>query len=82
MNENVFQCKDGIACSTGKHWKKRILLPIGFKLLTQVSMSEALLGKWVLKICSKVTGEHPCQSLIYWNHTLASVFSCKFSAYF
>ena len=28
------------------------------------------LGKGVLKISSKFTGEHPCGSAIYWNHTL------------
>ena len=37
----------------------------------------------VLKICSKFTGEHPCQSKIsIWNNTLAYVFSRKFAAYF
>ena len=35
------------------------------------------LGKGVLKICSKFTGEHLCR-----NHNLAWVFSCKFAAYF
>ena len=45
------------------------------------------LRKGVLKICSKFT-EHPCRSAIckakqlYWNHTSAWVFSCKFAAYF
>ena len=39
--------------------------------------SEVLLGKGVLKICSKFTGQHPCC-----NHTSAWVFSCKFAAYF
>ena len=41
----------------------------------------------VLKICSKFTGKHPCHSVIvakqlYWNHTSAWVFSCKFATYF
>ena len=40
------------------------------------SLSEVFLGKGVLKICSKFTGEHPCQSAMAW------VFSCKFAAYF
>ena len=37
-----------------------------------------------MKICSKFTGEHPYQNEItlYWNHTSAWVFSCKFAAYF
>ena len=45
-----------------------------------------LLGKGVLKICSKFTGEHPCRSVISmqfsWNHFSAYVFSCKLAAYF
>ena len=46
------------------------------------------LVKGVLKICSKFIGKHPCRSLIliakqvYWNHTSAWVFSCKFAAFF
>ena len=47
---------------------------------------EVFLGKGVLKICSKFTGEHPCRSAIvkqlYWNRTSAWVFCCKFAAYF
>ena len=51
---------------------------------------EVLLGKRILKLGSKFTGEHPCRSLIsikvakqvYWNHISAWVFSCKFAAYF
>ena len=46
------------------------------------SHSEVFRGKGVLTICSKFTGEHPCRSVIYWNHTLEWVFSCKFAAYF
>ena len=57
-----------------------------------------LLWKAVLQMCSykrlfwktwsKFTGYHPCSNVIsikwqlYWNHTLAWVFSCKFDAYF
>ena len=47
------------------------------------------LGKGVLKICSKFTGENPDQSVISIklqskarNHASAWVFSCKFAAYF
>ena len=36
------------------------------------SPPEVFLGKGVLKICSKFTGEHPCRSMI----------SCKFARYF
>ena len=37
------------------------------------------LAKGVLRICSKFTGEQPCRSAkqLYWNHSLAWVFSCK-----
>ena len=33
----------------------------------------------LLQICCKVTGKHPCKSVI-WNHTSALMF-CKFAAY-
>ena len=48
------------------------------------SHSEVLCWKGVLKKCSKLTGDHRCQSAkhFYWNRTLAWVFSCKFAAYF
>ena len=56
------------------------------------SHPEVFLGKLVLKICSKFTGEHPCWSAkcdfnkvalqLYWSRTSAWVFSCKFAAYF
>ena len=53
------------------------------------SHSEVFLGRGVLKICSKFTGEHPSRSEIsiaaeqlYWNHTSAWEFSCKDAAYF
>ena len=55
------------------------------------SYPEVFLEKGVLKICRKFTREHPCRSAIsiklvakqlYWNHTLAWVFSCRFAAYF
>ena len=49
------------------------------------SHPELLLRKGVLKICSKFTGEHSCQSAISiksHNRTSAQVFSCKFAAYF
>ena len=54
----------------------------------RTSPPEVFLGKDVLKICSKFTGEHLRRSVInkvalklYWNHTSAWVF-CKFAAYF
>ena len=50
------------------------------------SPPEVSLGKVVLKICSKITGEHPCRSVIskqlYWNHTSTWMFSCKNATYF
>ena len=62
------------------------------------SRPDVFLGKGVLKICSKLTGEDSCRSAIsiklqsnfyaevalqlYWNHTSAWVFSCQFAAYF
>ena len=47
------------------------------------SPSEVFLGKSVLKICSKLRGEHPCRSamsmkLLYWNFISTRVSSCKF----
>ena len=46
---------------------------------TKVRPLEVFLGKSVLKICSKFTGEHPCWSVISsnrnWNYTLAWAFS-------
>ena len=53
------------------------------------SYPQVFLGKSVLKICSKFTREHPCQSAIsikllcnFINITSAWMFSCKFAAYF
>ena len=51
---------------------------------------EEFLGKGVMKICSKFTGEHPCRSAIsiklqskFIEITLRHIgFSCKFVAYF
>ena len=50
---------------------------------------EVLLGKDVLKIYSKFTGEHPCRSVVsiqlqqlYRNRTSARVLSRKFVVYF
>ena len=54
-------------------------------LVAEKQLSRRVVGKDVLKICSKFTGGHPCRSTIairLLNHTLACVFSCKFSAYF
>ena len=46
---------------------------------TKVRPLEVFLGKSVLKICSKFTGEHPCWGVISsnrnWNYTLAWAFS-------
>ena len=50
--------------------------------LFRSSHPEVFLEKGDLKIYSKFTGEHSCQSAIYWNHTSAWVFSRKFAAYF
>ena len=47
--------------------------------------SEKFLGKGILKICSKFTGEHPCRSAIsikLRNRTFPWVFISKFTAYF
>ena len=40
-----------------------------------IQLMEVFLGKSVLKVCSKFTGENPCWSLI-------STFTCRFAAYF
>ena len=36
----------------------------GCILVKGSSSPDIFLGKYVLKICSKVTGEHPCRSLM------------------
>ena len=57
----------------------------GIRYWDRSSPPEVLLGKGVLKIYSKFTGQHPCdfnRKQLYWNHTLAWVFPCKFAAYF
>ena len=48
------------------------------------SHPEVFLGKGILKICSKFTGEHPCRSVVSIKllYTLTWMFSCKFAAYF
>ena len=54
-------------------------------LTIRTSCPEVFLGKAVLKICSKFTGEHPCRSVIWIKlpaRTSAWMFSCKFAAYF
>ena len=48
--------------------------------LRQKQPPRGVLGKDVLKICSKFTEEHPCRTAR--NRTSAWVFSCKFAAYF
>ena len=42
------------------------------------------LGGGVLRACGKFAGERSCRRAkqLYWNHTSAWVFSCKFAAYF
>ena len=59
-------------------------------VLVKRSHPEVFLGKGVLKICSKFTGEHPCRNVISiklesnfnWNHISPWVFFYKFAAYF
>ena len=54
------------------------------------SLSNVFLQKGVLKIYNKFTGKHLCRKKdfnkvalqLYWNHTSAWVFSCKFVAFF
>ena len=55
------------------------------------SHPDVSLEKGILKICSKFTGDDPCQSVIskckvglqlYWNRTSARMFSCRFTEYF
>ena len=61
-----------------------------FRTLSKSSPSEVFLGKGFLNICSKLTGEDPAPKCVLnkvakqlcWNHTSASVFSCKFAACF
>ena len=61
---------------------------------TRSNHQEVFLGKDVLKVCTKFTGEHPCHSVVsiklswcaisrlYRNRTLTRLFSCKFAACF
>ena len=61
-------------------------LIIGTTLFANIRSSrpEVFLGKGVLKICRKFTGEHPCRSVISIKLlcTSAWMFSCKFAAHF
>ena len=68
--------------------KENVFFNIYFIILRS-SHQEVFFEKGVLKICSKSTGEQPCRNVIsikvlqiYWNHTSAWVFSCKFAVYF
>ena len=49
----------------GSYMKFSLLNGFAFPVLFRSSHPEVLLGKGVLKICSKFTGEHPCQSAIW-----------------
>ena len=49
-------------CYMNKDKYLQVRLSVG--LIMQNSPPEVLLGKGVLKICSKLTGEHPCRSVI------------------
>ena len=60
-----------------------------YQRFARSSPSKVFLGKCVLKICRKFTGEHPCWSLIsiklrrnFIEITLSRKFSCKFVVYF
>ena len=49
--------------------------------ISRCSPSQMFLYKGGLKISSKVTGEHPCRKVNYWNHASAWVLSCKFTVH-
>ena len=51
-------------------------------ILFRNSYPGVLLGKSVLKICSKFTGQHPCRSAISIENTSGWVISSKYAAYF
>ena len=73
-----------------KKYFSELLENLQEKICTGVSLHkqppEVFLLTYVLKICSKFTGKHPCRSAIskqiYWNDTSAWVFSFKFAPYF
>ena len=73
-----------------KKYFQELLENLQEKICTGVSLHKqppkVFLVTGVLKICRKFTGKLPCQSAIskqiYWNHTSAWVFSCKFAPYF
>ena len=60
-----------------KIWTRKTPYLDIFHAVSLIPMAKDLLGKSVLKICSKFIGKHPCRSVIS-----AWVFSCKFAAYF
>ena len=47
-----------------KSWKRRFIKNVFLSENNRSCLSEVFLGKGVLKICSKFTGEHPCRSVI------------------
>ena len=49
--------------------------------ISRCSPPQMFLYKGGLKISSKVTGEHPCRKVNYWNHASAWVLSCKFTVH-
>ena len=61
-------------------FSEKVILKITWLQLFGSSRLKMFLRKGVLKICSKFTGKHPCQSVIAIK--LLWVFSCKFSACF
>ena len=68
-----------------KRERKLINITEKYSITNRSSRPEVFLGKGILKICSKFTGEHSCRSLIstkLLKHTLTRVLSCKFAAYF
>ena len=76
-----FLYKTGLDGDSFKDWE--VISQNRVSIIYRRSRSEVFLGKGILKICSKFTGEHPCQSMqLYWNHTWAWVCSCKFAASF
>ena len=54
-------------------YRERIFKMFMFITMTSSSPPDVFLGNGVLKICSKFTGERPCQGAIYWNLSLVWV---------
>ena len=81
--ENVLPLN--LVSTTCKLTPFQMQLESGLNSLYQKQPSRGVLRKMCsqnMHAANLITGEHPCQSAIYWTHTSTWVLSCKFAAYF